>query len=293
MHIPDNFLGLEETDYNKSKVAIVQIPYEGTVTYRKGTSHGPKAIIEASKQVELYDEELDFFPTDIIISTLKPLKLHGNPEKVNNHIYEEIKKIINDNKFIITFGGEHSITSPIVKAFKEKYNNISVLQFDAHSDLRDSYEGTKYNHACVMKRIYDINIKFAQVGIRSISEEEIPFIKEKKLKLFLARDIYNKEDWFNKVLDQLTDDVYITIDLDVFDPSIVPSTGTPEPGGLDWYKVIKLLRLVFEKRNVIGCDIVELSPIEDNISPDFLTAKLAVKLIIYKFAKKKKTLESF
>lgn len=286
MNVPDNFLGLDErfTDYKKSKVAVMQIPYEGTVTYRKGTSLGPKAIIEASKEVEWYDDELDYIPCDVGIATLKPFSVKGNPEEVVDNVYKEIKKI-NDNKFIIALGGEHSITYAIVKAFKEKYSNLSVLQLDAHSDLRESYEGTKSNHACVMKRIFDLGLKFTQVGIRSISEEEEPFIKEKKLKIFYARGIYNHDKWIEDVLNYLNDEVYITIDLDVFDPGIMPSVGTPEPGGLDWYKVINLLKEVFKKKNVVGCDVVELSPIKDNIAPDFMAAKLVYKLIAYKFHK--------
>ncbi len=287
MNVPDNFLGLDErfTDYKKSKVAVMQVPYEGTVTYRKGTSHGPRAIIEASKQVEVYDDELDYCPCDLGISTLKPINVKGNPEDVINNVYTEIKKILQDNKFIITLGGEHSITYAIVKAFKEKFKNLSVLQLDAHSDLRDSYEGTKFSHACVMKKIFDLGIKFTQVGIRSVSEEEIPFTKQKKLKIFYAKDIYNKDDWFKDVLSSLTDNIYITIDLDVFDPGIMPAVGTPEPGGLNWYKVINLLKEVFKKKNVVGCDIVELSPIKDNIVSDFTAAKLTYKLIGYKFMK--------
>jgi agmatinase len=287
MNIPDNFLGLEENSTNtkKSKVAIMQVPYEGTVTYRKGTSKGPKAIIEASKEVEVYDNELDYCPCDLGISTLKPINVQGNPEEVNNNTYKEIKKNIEDNKFIITLGGEHSITSAIVKAFKEKFNDLSVLQLDAHSDLRNSYQDSKFNHACVMRRIFDLGLKFTQVGIRSISDEEEPFIKQNKLNLFFARNIYNNETWFKDVLDSLTDNVYITIDLDVFDPGIMPSVGTPEPGGLDWYRVINFLKELFAKKNVVGCDVVELSPIKDNIAPDFLAARLVYKLIAYKFHK--------
>lgn len=291
MNIPDNFLGLEEnfTNYKKSKVAIMQVPYEGTVTYRKGTSKGPKAIIDASKEVEVYDSELDYCPCDLGISTLKPINVQGNPEEVNNNIYKEIKKNIEDNKFIITLGGEHSITSAIVKAFKEKYNDLSVLQLDAHSDLRDTYQGSKFNHACVMRGIFDLETKFTQVGIRSISDEEEPFIKQNKLNLFFARNIYNNETWFKDVLGSLTDKVYITIDLDVFDPGIMPAVGTPEPGGLDWYRVINFLKELFAKKNVVGCDVVELSPIKDNIAPDFLAARLVYKLIAYKFSQTLKT----
>ena len=287
MDIPGNFLGLEEefTDTKKSKVAILQVPYEGTVTYRKGTSTGPKAIIEASKEVEVYDSELDYCPCDLGISTLKPINVAGTPEEINNNIYNEIKKSIQDNKFIITLGGEHSITSGIVKAFKEKFNNLSILQLDAHSDLRDSYQDSKFNHACVMRRIFDLGVKFAQVGIRSVSDDEEPFIKKNKIKMFFARNIYNNENWFKDVLDSLTDNVYITIDLDVFDPGIMPAVGTPEPGGLDWYKVINFLKEVFKNKNVVGCDVMELSPIKDNIAPDFLAARLVYKLIAYKFHK--------
>ncbi len=286
MHVPDNFLGLEEnfTDYKKSKTVILQVPYEGTVTYKKGTAFGSKAIIEASKEVEWYDDELDYMPCNVGISTLKPINTQGSPEEVNNNIYKEIKKNIQDNKFIITLGGEHSITSSIVKAFKEKYPDLSVLQLDAHSDLRDSYQGSKFNHACIMKRIFDFGLKFTQVGIRSISEEEEPFIKQNKLKLFFARNIYNNDRWFKSALDSLTENVYITIDLDVFDPSIIPAVGTPEPGGLDWYKVINFLKEVFANKNVVGCDVVELSPIKDNVVSDFTAARLVYKLIGYKFS---------
>lgn len=287
MNTPDYFLGLDEnlTDYDKSKAVIVQVPYEGTVTYKKGTSNGPKAIIEASKEVEWYDDELNFIPCDVGISTLKPIDIEGTPEEVNNNIYKETKKILEDNKFLITLGGEHSITFGIVKAFKEKYPDLSVLHLDAHSDLRDSYEGSKFSHACPMKRIFDLGLKFTQVGIRSISEDEAPFIKQNKLKFFFARDIYNNNKWFNEAINSLTDNVYITIDLDVFDPSIMPAVGTPEPGGLDWYKVINFLKEVFKNKNVVGCDVVELCPIKDNIISDFTAARLVYKLIAYKFHK--------
>jgi len=287
MHIPDNFLGLEKefTDYKKSKVTIIQVPYDGTTTYRKGASKGPRAIIEASKQVELYDDELDYIPSEVGVHTSRPINVQGNANEVANNLYEEIKKQIEKNKFIITLGGEHSISSGAVRAFKEKFENLSVLHLDAHSDLRDSYEGSKYNHACVIRRIFDLGVKFTQVGIRSISEEEEPFIKKKKLNIFFCRNIYNNENWFKEAIDSLTDNVYITIDLDVFDPGIMPAVGTPEPGGLDWYKVINFLKEVFKKKNVVGFDVVELCPIEDNIASDFLAARLAYKLIAYKFHK--------
>jgi len=288
MNVQENFLGLNEniSEYSKSKAVIVQVPYEGTVTYKKGTSEGPKSIIEASKEVEWYDDELDYIPCDMGISTLKPVNVKGSPEEVINNVYNETKKSLDDNKFMITLGGEHSITSGVVKAFKEKYPNLSVLQLDAHSDLRESYEGTKYNHACVMKRIFDMGIKFAQVGIRSISEDEAPFIKQNNLKIFFARDIYNNNKWTKEVIDSLTDNVYITIDLDVFDPGMIPGVGTPEPGGLEWYKVIDLLKDVFKNKNVVGCDVMELCPIKDAIVSEFTAARLVYKLISYKFSKK-------
>lgn len=285
MEIPDNFLGIEEkfSDYDKSKVVILPIPYEGTVTYGKGTLKGPKAIIEASKNLELYDIELDEEIYKAGIHTLSNLDVEKEPEKTIEIIYKKIKKLLEDNKFVVVFGGEHSITSGTVKAMKEKFSDLSVLQIDAHSDLRDSYDGTKFSHACVMRRIFEMKIPFVQVGIRSQDIEEADFIKEKRLNPYFAKDIYKNDNWMNEAVDKLAENVFITIDLDGLDPSIMPSTGTPEPGGLYWYHILRLLRKVAEKKNIVGFDVVELAPIENLKFPDFLAAKLTYKLIGYKY----------
>jgi len=283
--LPDNFGALEKefSSYEKSKAVILPVPYEGTVTYGKGTANGPKAIIEASKNMELYDIELDKEIYDVGIHTLKELKVEKKPEDVINQVYDSVKKIINDNKFPVVLGGEHSITLGAVKASKEKYDNLSVLQIDAHSDLRDSYDGTKFSHACVMRRVIEI-CPIIQVGIRSMDIDETKFIKKIAHKnIFFAKDMHN--NWYDKAIKLLTNNVYITIDVDGLDPSIMPSTGTPEPGGLLWYQTINFLRKIAENKNIVGFDVVELSPIKENHAPDFLAAKLTYKLIGYSLLK--------
>ncbi len=285
---PKNFLELEDnlSNYESSKVVILPIPYEKTTTYIKGTAKGPEAILDASRNIELYDEELDKNVCDIKICTLSELKIEEKPELMVNIVHENVKKLINDNKFVVVVGGEHSITSGCVKAFSEKYNDFSVLQLDAHTDLREEYDGTKFSHACAMKRCLDICKNIVQIGIRSLDYEEAVFAKENKLKIFWAKDIFNNDDWMENAISMLSENVYITLDLDVFDPSIMPSTGTPEPGGLGYYQVLKFLRKVFEKRNVVGFDVVELCPNKNNIHSDFTAAKVIYKMIGYKFNNK-------
>lgn len=280
---PDNFGELPDdySTYMNSKVVILPFPYEKTTSYVKGTSKGPSAIIKASSEVELYDDELGNV-YECGICTLKELKVdkEGHMAKA---AYEYAKNMLNDNKFLVTLGGEHSVTSSIVKAFNEKYK-LSVLQIDAHADLRDEFEGSKHSHACAMRRVMEI-CPVVQVGIRSLSYEESEFIKEKKLKIFWARDIIGNDKWFDDAISMLSKNVYITIDVDGFDPSIMPSVGNPEPGGLLWYQTLRFLKRVFEKRNVVGFDIVELCPNENNVSPDFTCARLVYKMIGYKFGK--------
>jgi agmatinase len=285
----NNFGHLEEpfNDYNKSKVVILPVPYDVTrkwiIGWKTNTANGPSAIITASCNMELYDEELNKTTAELGIHTSEKLKPKNTPESMHESIYKKSQELIKDNKFIVMLGGEHSITSGLVKAYKEKYNNLSVLQLDAHTDLREKYEGTKYSHASVMKRIIDMNVKTVQVGIRSQDEDEIQTIKENNLPIFYARDIVNNDDWHDKAINELTDNVFITIDLDVFDPSIIPATGTPEPGGLGWYTVIKFLKKVAEEKNIVGFDVVELSPIKGLHHADFTAAKLIYKLIGYVF----------
>lgn len=260
------FLDIQES-LEKAKVVILPIPHEKTITYKKGTSQAPSAIIEASKQIEHYD--LESKKTPITPHTLEPIKY--------DQIQETIKKL--KDKFIISLGGEHSISFPIVKELKEKYNNLTVLQIDAHADLRDEYDNNKFSHACVMSRILEI-CPAVQVGIRSISKEEADFAKQNNLSIFYMDNINNEE-----ILNSLSENVYITLDVDAFDPSVIPSVGTPEPGGFTWNEMLELLKPIFEKKNVIGFDIVELAPIKCLHAADFTVAKLIYKMIDFKFNK--------
>ncbi len=290
---PNTYLGLEEefSNYQKSKVAVLQVPYEGTVTYGKGTSKAPQAIIEASRNLELYDEELDKNFSVIGIATLAPTKVDKDSKKTAENLYQDTKKVLSSNKFPVIFGGEHSITWGAVKACNEKYPDLSVLYLDAHGDLRDIYDDNKYNHACSLKRVLDVCQNFVEVGVRSMSDEEAELIKKTKMikNIYFAKDIMTTNDnWMDEAISKLTKNVYISIDIDCLDPSIMPTTGTPEPGGMKWYQILKLLRKVCQKRDVIGFDIVELAPREGFHAPDFLVAKLAYKIIGYKFFDKKK-----
>ena len=249
------------------------------------TAKGPQAILDASINMELYDEELDKNICDVGICTLNELKIEEKPELMVDVVSENVKKLISDNKFPVIIGGEHSITVGCVKAFSS-YDDFSVLQLDAHTDLREEYDGTKFSHACVMRRTKELCKNIVPVGIRSLCEEEADFIKNNNMKIFWAKDIYDSDKWFNDAVSKLSKNVYITLDLDVFDPSIMPSTGTPEPGGLLYYQLLKFLRKVFEERNVVGFDVVELCPNENNKSSDFTAAKIIYKMIGYKCDKK-------
>lgn len=268
---PFNFLGLEEQDYQKSKIVIFPVPYSSTTYWKAGTKDGPQAIIDASRHIELYDIGTKKYPSKAGIFTLPFLEPSKNsPEETVARIKAVIDRILSDNKFPLMLGGEHSITLGAVQAFRDKFSDFSVLQIDAHTDLRDEFEGTKFHHACVMKRIEDLGIAFTQAGIRSVSEGE------KIDNVFLAPGLPAE-----KIISTLKENVYLTIDLDALDPSIMPSTGTPEPGGLSWYDVLNLVEHVAQKRKIIGADVVELDPIPGFHAPDFLAAKLVYKIISY------------
>ncbi len=286
--LPFNFLGLdsEESSYDSSRVVILPVPYERTVSFGRGTSKGPHSIIYASRSLELYDDEIDLEPCRVGIHTLDEYECNVDPAEMVDEISNICSSLLDDNKFIITLGGEHSITYGAVLAHRKKYGEFSVLNIDAHCDLRDTYEGTKFSHACVMRRIVEDGIPVTEVGVRSYSEEEAEFIKNTEdISIIHAREINenNNDNWVEEVISSLMRKVYISIDLDAFDPSIVPGTGTPEPGGLDWYQVLGLIREVFLNREVVGLDIVELAPIAGIIGPDVLAAKLAYKSVGYKF----------
>jgi agmatinase len=272
--LPDKY-----QNYQNSKIVILPVPFDKTSSWLKGSDKGPKAIIEASMNMELYDLETDSEVYKKGIFTSEEI-LSNNSEKMIERVYDKVKEFIKDGKFIVTLGGEHTVSLPAIKAHCESYDDISILQLDAHSDMRDSYFGNKYSHACVMARVKEITENIISVGIRSMDLSELNNIK--KDNVFFAKDIYDSEEWIEKAIDKLEKNVYITLDLDVFDPSVLPSTGTPEPGGLDWYTVLTLLKVICKTRNLIGFDIMELCPTE-NKAPDFLAAKLIYKLLGYKF----------
>jgi len=271
----------EYTDPEKSLVRIIPVPYEATTTYRKGTKEAPEAIIKASTNLELWDEELSTEPYKAGICTFSPVQCSSaGPRKAITQIYKRVKSILNPEKFHIFIGGEHSITVGIVRAFCEMYPSLSVLQLDAHADLRNIYQGSAYNHACVMRRIGEY-VSFIQLGIRSLSKEEAIYIKRKNIAYQNSFQIMQSDYW-KKVLDEkLSRNVYLTIDVDVMDPSIMPSVGTPEPGGLSWHKILEIIRYTTQSKKIVGVDIVEFSPIPQILAPDFLVAKLIYKIIGY------------
>ncbi len=274
------YLPEEYSSPDKSSIVVIPVPYDGTSTWIKGADKGPEAIIEASANMELYDIETDSEVYTKGIFTDNPIRGLSFPEEVVETLESIVGYHIEDGKFVVVIGGEHSISIGSVKAHAQNHKDLTVLQLDAHSDLRDEYNGSKYSHACVMARIAEL-CPFLQVGIRSMDSSEIERIN--KNRLFLAKDIHTDKNWIKKVTSKLSESTYITIDLDVFDPSAMPSTGTPEPGGLFWYDVLALLKDVSENSNIVGFDVVELCPDGRNKAPDFLAAKLIYKLLSYKF----------
>ncbi|MEE8417613.1 MAG: agmatinase, partial [candidate division Zixibacteria bacterium] len=278
---PWNFLGLSEdlSDYGSSKVVVLPIPYDATVSYGDGARNGPRAIISASRQVETYDNDFGNEPCQVGIATTGELERESSgPEAMMIKIEKAASEIIDDGKFLLTLGGEHSITSPLVKVYKDKFPDLSVLQIDAHTDLREEYQGSRYSHACVMSRVGEI-CEFVSVGIRGFcnSENERKAIRDGRI---IESKVFHKNpDAVSLILSLLTDRVYITFDLDGFDPSVMPAVGTPEPGGLLWEEAIELIMAVGRSKDIVGCDVVELAPIPGMIYPDFTAARLAYKLI--------------
>lgn len=293
LSIKSNYLaiGKDFSSFDSSRVVILPAPYEKTVSYGGGTRNGPKAILKASHYVEFYDEETrrEIYK-ECGIATLSPLNFR---EKKDDQALSIIKKTIADliaqDKFVVTLGGEHTISSAPVAAYLEKHPDLSVLQFDAHSDLRNEYQGNKYSHACVMMRICEMMkpSRITQVGIRAQCIEEAEFIRTANVNTFYAHDIRDGKYtrflsmWDDAVVNSLSDHVYITFDVDAFDPSIMPATGTPEPNGLYWNEVLQCLRKVSKKKKIVGCDIVELAPMKGLSYPDLMVAKLISKILNY------------
>ena len=288
---PENFGALPEEycAYESSRAVIFPVPLERTTTYEHGTRNGPAAIIGASRNMELYDEELQLEPyKDIGIATMPAIDTaDGTLEEVMAELFTAQMGFLEDGKFPVALGGEHSLTPPLVSAAAKKFNNLSALQIDAHADLRDYYQGNPNSHACAMRRVVEV-CPAVQVGIRSLSEEEAQAISHLRTKIYWAKDIAHApvKGWVGKVLDDLSDHVYLTIDLDGFDPSIIPATGTPEPGGLDWHQVTSLVRAVAEYKTIVGMDVVELLPHPGHHASDFLAAKLVYKCLAYVFCRR-------
>ncbi len=282
MNRDKTFAGIpvENAVYDNSKIVLIPVPYDGTSTYGKGADKGPAAILAAAKNMELYDIETNSEVYLQGVFLAPSIDESSSPEKMVNAVEAEVDKYLSEDKFVTVLGGEHSVSIGSIRSFNKKYDDLTVLQLDAHSDLRPSYEGSKYNHACAMHEAsYMTNL--VQVGIRSMDSIEIQYLREENL--FTSYEIRSNEYWQEDVLNCLRENVYITIDLDAFDPSIMPSTGTPEPGGLLWDETLRLLKKVFSNSNVVGFDIVELAPKEGFSAPDFMAAKLYYKLLSYKF----------
>jgi len=270
------------SDFDNARVVILPIPYEGTTTWCRGTARGPRAVIEASQNMEVFDEEMWCDTSTIGIHTARPLACPDSPEETVGAVEKRCAELLDNGKFVVGIGGEHTICVGLARAHAKRYKKLTVLQLDAHADLRDSYEGTKYSHACVMRRILEI-CPITQVGIRSLSEEETPLLAGEDIRTFFAHKIREIPGWHERVADTLTENVYITIDIDVFDPSLVPGTGTPEPGGLNWWQVTGLLRQVIERRNVVGFDINEVMPLAGGRASEFVAAKLIYRTLGYIF----------
>lgn len=290
--LPHNFLGLDErgSDFEAASAVILPVPYEATVSYGGGAGNGPAAIVDASRYLERYDQELECEPSAVGIATLPALSLSSaSGEQALGELRRAYDALLEAaaGKFVITLGGEHSISSAPILSWADRLaregKRLSVLQFDAHTDLRPEYEGSRYSHASVMHRVRE-RVSIVAVGIRALTLEEMALVRSSDhLHVLLADHIHGRDDWQEDVLQLLGDDVYISFDVDVFDPSLVPATGTPEPGGLHWYPVLQLLRRVFRERTVHAADVVELAPIPGLHAPDFLVAKLVYKLIGYRF----------
>jgi len=267
--------------YEESEIVILPVPYDETSTWMKGADMGPEAILEASVNLEFYDIETSSEAHLKGIHTLPPVVEKETPGRMVDAVFEGTLALLRDNKFPVIIGGNHSVSIGVVRAFASRYEDLSVLQLDAHADLRQEYEGSAFNHACVMARAREL-APVVQVGIRSMSAGELPYACSDRI--FYAHQLYYDKSLYIKAIDKLTENVFITIDLDVFDPSIMPSTGTPEPGGPNYTELLHFLRAVIQNRNVVGFDVVELCPSKTNKSPDFIAAKIIYQLLSYRFA---------
>ena len=281
--IPTEFGQLET-----AQVVLIPVPFDGTTTWGKGSDNGPEAFLEAAENMELYDIETHTEVYKQGIYLADPIAGHSDPAAMVRQVHETAKEYIKRNHFVTLMGGEHSISIGAIRAFNECFENLTVLQIDAHADLRKSYMGSPFNHACAMHEASQTT-NLIQTGIRSMDTLEKTYMDSEKT--FFAHEMADDEYWMDKVVDLMTDQVYITFDLDALDPSIMPSTGTPEPGGLLWYETLEFLKKVFEEKNVVGFDLVELCPNPQDKSPNFLAAKLYYKMLSYKFQDQETSLD--
>jgi len=288
---PDNFGGLPEDHaaYETARAVIFPVPLERTTTFQHGTRGGPAAILAASRNMELYDDELEMEPyREIGIATLPPIDtMDGTLEEVMTELFTAELALLDDHKFPVAIGGEHSLTPPLVLAMAKKYKNLNVLHIGAHASLRDNYQGNPASHACAMRRVVEI-CPAVQVGIRSLSSEEAKAIPQLKTRIYWAKNIVRSpmKNWIAKVLEDLAPHVYLTVDLGGFDPSILPATDSPEPGGLDWHQVTSLIRAVADHKKIVGMDVVELLPQPGDHASDVLAARLIYKSLGYIFCQK-------
>lgn len=280
--MPESFLGLggRAADYRTSRFVILPIPYEATTSYGAGTRDGPRAIIAASRQLEDYDPELGREAWRAGITTLDPLEPDARgPEAMQARICAAARRVVGAGKFLIALGGEHSITPALVRAVRTKHKRLSVLQIDAHADLRDRYQGSAYSHACAMRRVHELGVESVGVGLRSYSQQEARFIRKCRKLIVPARECHRGGDWIGRVVAALGERVYVTVDIDGFDPACAPGTGAPEPGGLDWYQVTNLLAAVARQRRIVAADVVEVRPLPPANVTEFLAARLVYRLI--------------
>jgi agmatinase len=277
-----NFGGNEVIyNYDESEIIIVPVPYDETSTWMKGADKGPDAILNASVNLEWYDVETSSEAHLKGIHTIAPITDKESPQRLVNAVHWRISELLTQKKFPVLIGGNHTVSIGAMKSFSQHFDNFSILQLDAHADLRQVYEGSEYNHACAMARAREY-APIIQVGIRSMSLEELPFVESDRI--FYSHELFYNKSLYKKAIDKLSENVYITIDLDVFDPSLIPSTGTPEPGGPEYFELLHFLKEVINSRNVVGFDVVELCPSATNKAPDFIAAKIIYQLLSYKFA---------
>jgi agmatinase len=279
-----NFGGNEVVyNYPDSRIVVLPVPYDETSTWMKGADKGPDAIMEASANLEFYDIETNSEVHKNGIYTLEPLTEKSTPEALVNTVFNKVLFILSEKKFPVIIGGNHTVSIGAIRAFAEVTGDFSVLQLDAHSDLRQEYEGSRFNHACAMARVREV-APVVQVGIRSMSVEELAFTEQERV--FFAHKLFYDKELYSKAINLLSENIYITIDLDVFDPSLIPSTGTPEPGGPEYFEIMHFLREVAKRKNVVGFDVVELCPNPSNKMPDFVAAKIIYQLLSYIFSDK-------